>query len=57
MKNPYKLAWIIFAVVFLSTMTIYGFPTLLDDIATWRNDGFAAEDARCANAFDLEVME
>ena len=57
MKNPYKLAWIIFAVVFLSTMTIYGFPTLLDDIATWRNDGFAAQDARCAMAFDLEVME
>jgi len=55
--NPYKLGWVIFAVIFLSTMTIYGFPAVLDDIATWRNHGMDVEDARCAKAFDLEVME
>ena len=57
MNNPYKLGWVIFAVIFLSTMTIYGFPAVLDDIATWRNHGMDVEDARCAKAFDLEVME
>ena len=53
--NPYKYICITFAICLTVTMYYYGAPAVLDDIAAWRNNGMAAEDARCAMAFDLDV--
>jgi len=54
-KDPYKIVCISAVVMFFIAMTYFGMGAMLDEIATWRNNGLSAADARCASAFKLEV--
>lgn len=54
----HKISTIILAAItalFIGVMIYNGLPATLDDIATWRNGGLTAEDARCAAAFKMEL--
>ena len=53
--NPYKAIVLSVLFVFIATMTCFGVPVARDKFATWVNDGFPAEDARLAVAFDIDV--